>query len=198
MKKAFVITIVSAMLVCSLTACGGGTAESSSSVAEETTTAVTTTTATETQDALPATTPSQEETGSTADAEENPLMKYINPLVQRSEELELPALAEVTDPDMILDYFKLDKNKYPDMIIMQCPMSAAMAEIIVINTQDKDSAKSDLEIRKEKLINTDVFYPDHEDIAKNSIIGEDGDYVYFIATTDAKLVEEALKAELEK
>lgn len=198
MKKAFITAVVSAMLMCTLTACGG-TTESSSSVAEETTT-VTTTTATESQsEALTAvTTPSQEETESTADAEENPLMKYINPLVQRSEELELPALAEVTDPDMILDYFKLDKNKYPDMVIMQCPMSAAMAEIIIINTQDKDSAKSDLEIRKEKLINTDVFYPDHEDIAKNSIIGEDGDYVYFIATTDAKLVEEALKAELEK
>lgn len=193
MKKAFVITTVLAILVCSLTACGGGTAESSSSVAEGTTTAVTTT-----EEALTADTSLQEETESTADAEENPLMKYITPLVQRSDELELSALDEVTDPNMILDYFKLDKNKYPDMIVMQCPMSAAMAEIIIIKTQDKESAKSDLEIRKEKLINTDVFYPDHEDIAKNSIIGEDGDFVYFIATIDSKLVEEALKAELEK
>lgn len=190
MKKVFMLTILSAMMMSLLTACGG-TTESSSSVGE-----VTTTTNTELLVAVTTTEETQESTAE--DVEENPLMKYVTPLVERSEELELPALAEVTDPEMILDYFKLDKNKYPDMIIMQCPMSAAMAEIIIINTEDKESAKSDLEIRKDKLINTDVFYPDHEDIAKNSIIGEDGNFVYFIASTDAKLVEEALKAELEK
>lgn len=190
MKKVFMLTILSAMMMSLLTACGG-TTESSSSVGE-----VTTTTDTELLVAVTTTEETQESTAE--DIEENPLMKYVTPLVKRSEELELPALAEVTDPEMILDYFKLDKNKYPDMIIMQCPMSAAMAEIIIINTEDKESAKSDLEIRKDKLINTDVFYPDHEDIAKNSIIGEDGNFVYFIASTDAKLVEEALKAELEK
>ena len=73
-------------------------------------------------------------------------------------------------------------------------MSAALAEIIIINPADSklEEAKTDLKARKEKLIKTDAFYPDHKNIAEKSIIGDVGGYAYMIVGSAANEGEKAL------
>lgn len=121
----------------------------------------------------------------TADSPENsPLADAVSAV---TDAVEWPAMEQITDPDIALEFFKLDLNNpnYNDIIIMQCPMSAVMAEIIVINAQDVDSAKDDLLQRQAKMRETDAFYPNDVEIAENSIVGTSGNYVYFLAGINA-------------
>lgn len=107
---------------------------------------------------------------------------------------EWPALMEVTDPQMLSDFFLLDagNEKYRNMIVLQCPMSATMTELIIIETSDTDAAVSDLEARRQKAIEQDAFYPNDVDLANASIVGREGDYAYFILAGDAAEAEKAL------
>lgn len=113
---------------------------------------------------------------------------------------EWPKMVKIEDNDMAEEFFKLDleNENYVEISILQSPMSASLAEIIIINPADGklDTAKEDLETRKEKLITTDAFYPDHKNIANESIIGEAGGYVYLIVGLDAEDGEKALKNKL--
>ncbi len=114
--------------------------------------------------------------------------------------VEWAKLDEVTDEQILTEFFKLDKNNanYKDIIVMQCPMSAVTAELILIEAQDGkvEDVKADLEARREKLINVDAFYPDSQAIAEDSIIGVHNNVVYFIAAEKAAESEEILKTEL--
>lgn len=107
---------------------------------------------------------------------------------------EWPALMEVTDPQMLSDFFLLDagNENYRNMIVLQCPMSATMTELIIIETSDTDAAVSDLEARRQKAIEQDAFYPNDVDLANASIVGTEGDYAYFILAWDAAEAEKAL------
>ncbi len=109
---------------------------------------------------------------------------------------EWPKMMKIEDNEMAKDYFKLDleNENYVEISLLQSPMSAVLAEIIIINPADGklDTAKEDLETRKEKLITTDAFYPDHKNIANESIIGEAGGYVYLIVGLSAEDGEKAL------
>ena len=109
---------------------------------------------------------------------------------------EWPNMVKVEDNEMAKEFFKLDlKDKdYVEISIFQCPMSAALAEIIIINPADSklEEAKIDLKARKEKLIKTDAFYPDHKNIAEKSIIGDVGGYAYMIVGSAANEGEKAL------
>ena len=62
-------------------------------------------------------------------------------------ESEWPVLMEVTDEVILKEFFLLDpaNENYKEMIVMQCPISAAMSEIIIINADDVSAAESDLE-----------------------------------------------------
>ena len=115
-------------------------------------------------------------------------------------EVEWAALDRITDNEIAQEFFKLNlKNpEYKDIVIMQCPMSAVLAEMIIIETDNVDGAKADLEARKDKLINVDAFYPNAVEIAENSIVGTYNNIVYFIAAENAEASEEILRAELEK
>lgn len=92
-----------------------------------------------------------------------------------------PFLMEVTDEMILKDYFLLDKSNenYEELIVMQCPMSAQMCEIIIIKAKDVEAAKTDLEARQKKAQDTDAFYPADVENAANSIVGTKGDYAYF-------------------
>ena len=106
----------------------------------------------------------------------------------------------ITDNEIAQEFFKLnlENPEYKDIVIMQCPMSAVLAEMIIIETDNVDGAKADLEARKDKLINVDAFYPNAVEIAENSIVGTYNNIVYFIAAENAEASEEILRAELEK
>lgn len=95
---------------------------------------------------------------------------------------EWPSLWEVTDTQLMTDYFLLDpaNENYKNMLILQCPMSANMTEIIIIEAEDVSAAKADLEARQKKAQEQDAFYPDDVERAASSIVGTEGDYAYYL------------------
>lgn len=122
------------------------------------------------------------------DTSENPLMPVVDKVLSESE---WPAMEEVTDPVIISDFFTLDPENanYRELIIMQCPMSASMSEIIIIDAEDTESAKADLEARQTKAIETDAWYPHDQELAAASIVGTNGSYAYFIIGDNAAAAE---------
>ena len=109
-----------------------------------------------------------------------------------------PALERIEDPDFIADFFLLDagNDNYKDLLILKCPMSANLSELIIIEADDVSSAKADLEERRKKAQEKDAFYPDDVDKANASIVESEGTYAYFILGNDPEGVESALAAYL--
>lgn len=127
----------------------------------------------------------------------NPLQNLV--LATMGDFSDWPSLSEVSDEFILSDYFLLDKNNpnYEQLIVMQCPMSAVMCEIIIIKADDVDAAKADLEARQKKAQDTDAFYPDDIERAGNSIVGTKGDYAYFLICENPSEAEELLTAAIE-
>lgn len=113
---------------------------------------------------------------------------------------EWPAMMEITDEMMLTEYFMIDpaNANYRNFMVMQCPMSAIMSEIIIIEADDVDAAKADLDARRNKAITQDAWYPNDVELAEASIVGTEGNYAYFILAGSAAEAEtaivEALKA----
>lgn len=109
---------------------------------------------------------------------------------------EWPFMEEVTDSVIINEFFTLDPDNanYTGFIIMQCPMSASMSEVIIIEANDVDSAKADLDARRTKAIEIDAWYPHDQELAAASIVGTNGNYAYFIIGDSAEAAETALNA----
>lgn len=113
---------------------------------------------------------------------------------------EWPEMMEITDTMMLTDFFLLDpaNENYRNMLVLQCPMSAVMTEVIIIEANDVEAAKADLTARRDKAIAQDAFYPNDVELAEASIVGSEGDYAYFIlagAAADAEpAIVEAIKA----
>lgn len=119
----------------------------------------------------------------------------LNAIVNEvTSKVEWAKLDTIEDSSIINEFFTLDAENpnYNQLLVMQCPMSAVIAEIILIDANDVDSATQDLNARRDKLINTDAFYPEHKEIAEQSIIGNSGNIVYFIASQNAQESEKIL------
>lgn len=131
------------------------------------------------------------ETDGGENADPNPLQPLADAALSVGE---WPSLWEVTDPMILSDFFLLDaeNENYRNMIVLQCPMSATMTEVIIIEAEDAESAKSDLEARRQKAIDQDAFYPNDVDLANASIVGTEGNYAYFILAGSAAEAETAL------
>lgn len=127
----------------------------------------------------------------------NPLQAVVDAALAVGE---WPAMMEITDTMMLTEYFKLDPENanYRNLMVMQCPMSATMSEIIIIEADDVEAAKADLNARRDKAISQDAWYPNDVELAEASIVGTEGDYAYFILAGSADEAEtaivEALKA----
>lgn len=192
-----IIAAAAAVSMCiMLAACGGdsGSADNASTSAETTSAADVSETKTEAD---------TEEAGGESGTVEG-VTDSANPLQPLADAAtsvgEWPALMEVTDPQMLSDFFLLDagNENYRNMIVLQCPMSATMTELIIIETSDTDAAVSDLEARRQKAIEQDAFYPNDVDLANASIVGTEGDYAYFILAWDAAEAEKALAEAVRK
>ena len=208
MKK--IIAMISAFAMCAamLTACG-----SDNSTAETTTAADTTVSdaadapeaetdaaesETDSVDEEPAETEGSEEAPS-ADAPvedggeiaANPLQPIADAALAAGE---WPAMMEVTDTMMLTDFFILDpeNSNYRSLLVMQCPMSATMSEIIIIEAEDVESAKADLNARRDKASAQDDFYPNDVELAEASIVCSEGDYAYFLLAPAAAEAETAI------
>lgn len=143
--------------------------------------------------------PAEDETPSEDSGEvgANPLQTVVDAALAVGE---WPAMMEITDEMMLTEYFRIDpaNANYRNFMVMQCPMSATMSEIIIIEADDVEAAKADLEARREKAITQDAWYPNDVELAEASIVGTEGDYAYFILAGSAAEAEtaivEALKA----
>lgn len=170
----------------SLTACAKDSAEGTASATESETTTTTVTTASEatvdTEDTVD--TENTEEVTDGGSESANPLMPIVDAVIT---EIEWPSLWEVTEPQMISDFFTLDaaNENYKNLLVMQCPMSALLSEIIIIEAEDVNAAKADLEARQLKAQTQDAFYPDDVERAGASIVGTEGNYAYFIMGNSA-------------
>lgn len=125
----------------------------------------------------------------------NPLMPIIDKVLAESE---WPVLAEVTDEAILKDYFLIDpaSESFEQLIVMQCPMSAQMSEIIIIKAGsgelDAKTAYETLSGRRTKAIETDAWYPADKELADASIVRECSDYVYFIIGENAEAAEKSI------
>ena len=179
-----------------LTACGGtDNNEENTSVSSETPAVSTEADTSETSETSEETeAPADSETdgaGSENSGSANPLQPLMDAVLAVGE---WPALMEVTDAQILSDFFLLnaENENYRNLIVYQCPMSSPMTEIIIIEADDAEAAKSDLEARRTKAIEQDAFYPNDVDVANASIVGTEGNYAYFILTAIAADAEPAL------
>lgn len=120
---------------------------------------------------------------------DNPLYPAVEKALSESE---WPSMSEITDEVILKEFFLLDPAKYDEFIVMQCPISAIMSEIIIIKSDDVASAEADLEARKQKAIDTDAWYPEDQELAASSIVGTNGDYAYFIIGSSASEAEKSI------
>lgn len=134
---------------------------------------------------------SETEASAEEEVSDNPLYPAVEKALSESE---WPSLMEVTDEVILKEFFLLDpaNENYKEMIVMQCPISAIMSEIIIINADDVSAAEADLEARKTKAIEQDAWYPNDQELAAASIVGTNGNYAYYIIGTNASSAEQSI------
>lgn len=99
----------------------------------------------------------------------------------------------VTDEYILRTRFLIDDPaQYDELIVMQCPASAVVSEIILIRDDDTAAAEELLERRRTKAIEKDSLYPEDRKIAESSAVGTVGQVAYFIMGEHAREGEEAL------
>ena len=191
MKIKKIAAALAAVLCVGLAGCGNNTSE-------EVTTSAENTTASETTAATVTIPPTEcpgdtEEDAAAAEGEDsaNPLQPIADAGLAVGD---WPALWEVDDAMILEDFFLLDgsNENYRNMLVLQCPMSANMTELIIIEANDVNAAKADLEARQKKAQEQDAWYPDDVERAGASIVGTEGDYAYFILCGNPDEVEKAI------
>lgn len=186
MKK---LILSAAALIISAVLCGCSGEENASSLQ---------TTAAGTEETTVVSTPLSDASGESDDTQTAPtLSELANAALSVGE---WPAMAEISDADIILEDFEIDinDNKIEDIYIKKCPMSATMAEIIIIKSKNGEvnHAVDLLNARKQSLITKFAFYPSDKEIAEGALIGSLGDYAYMIAAGSAAEGKDALLAAL--
>ncbi len=108
---------------------------------------------------------------------------------------EWPQLQPIEDNTMLKEYMLIDAENpdFEEVYAVRPMMSGQISEVIVIKAADGkiDAAKSALEARKEKLVSTDAFYPEHKEFAEKAIIETVGNYAILICHENT---EDGLKA----
>lgn len=203
MKIRKIITAAAVLTACALllTACGKDSSQGTASASDTGTETTTESSAVNTEDTTTEDTSSEDipesipNNNDGEDAPEDIPVEGQNPLQPIADAAlavgEWPTLWEVTDPQLMTDFFLLDaaNENYKNLLILQCPMSANMTEIIIIEAEDVSAAKTDLEARQKKAQEQDAFYPDDVERAAASVVGTEGNYAYFLVgdnTPDAE------------
>lgn len=191
MKIRSIAAALAAVLCIGLAGCSDNTGDEVTTSAENTTTSATTTEATEATGEAEATSAAEDDAPAEDEEAANPLQHIADAALAVGE---WPALWEEKDAQILEDFFLLDASNtnYRNMIVLKCPMSANLTELIIIEADDVDAAKADLEARQKKAQDQDAWYPDDVERAGASIVGSEGDYAYFIMCSDPDEVEKAL------
>ncbi len=198
MSKKILSVILTAALLISVASCGNKSNEetTTTTAAAETTPVETTSAEAETTDA-PAeeTTDATEETPAEDDAAGASKTMELTDVIMNSG-VELPATTVVEDPAIISDVLQYDTSLFAEYTITMHLMSAHLIEITVAKPAEgkEADALAFLENRMNQLKTEVAFYPEQQDTADQTVVGEAGGYVYLICCDDAPKAEEALKA----
>lgn len=205
-RKIAAITAVIAVCAALFTACSKDNADEQTTSADtsDTTSAESTSAAesvsdtessTDTESESDTETDTEESADEGAEDEETISNNTLMPIAEAALAVgEWPSLWEVEDPDILSDYFLLDYNNsnYKNMLVLQCPMSANMTEIIIIEADDVSAAAADLEARQKKAQEQDAFYPADVERAGASVVGSEGNYAYFLMGDNTPDAEKAI------
>lgn len=194
MSKKFLSVILTAALILTAASCGTTeeeTTTTTTTAAAETTPEETTTEA-ETEEAE---TEATEETPAEDDATTSSETQKLTDVIMNSG-VELPATTVVEDPAIISDVLQYDTTLFSEYTITMHLMSAHLIEITVAKPAEgkEADALAFLENRMNQLKTEVAFYPEQQDTADQTVVGEAGGYVYLICCDNAPKAEEALKA----
>lgn len=208
MKMKKIIAVTAALVVCGtmLAACGTSSndnAETTAATTTETTTVSETVSESETESVSETESETESEASVSEEdvaAEENPLKPAVEAVINAVGQDNLPFLDELKEPEFLKEFYLIDPDNenFENIIVYYCPMSATMCEIIIIEAKDGqvDAAKETLEARQKKAKEQDAFYPADVENAEASIVGTDGNYAYFLLSSNAADMETALKEAL--
>lgn len=183
MKKIIVMLMSACLLTAAFTACSN---KKENKPANESSVSETTVESSESM---------TEESSSSESAESGMLTGALSDIGDKIEEVgEWSMMDTIEDKDTALQMTGLDieNPNYKNVYIRKAMMSAAFGEYIIIEADDVDAAVKDLEARRTKLIEQDAFYPEHKDLAEETIVGKSGKYAYLIARENPSEVEKTL------
>lgn len=191
MSKKILAVILTATLIVTAAACGNDETEIT------TTTPAETTTTTEVQEDV---TDVEEETEDEApEAEEGATAgdvscQTLSDAVINSG-VEFPAIGLVEDEAILTDVMGYDLSLFSEYSITMHMMSAHLIELTIVKPAEgqKDAALEHLNNRMNQLKTEVAFYPEQQETADQTVVGEAGDYLYLLCCNDAAKAEEALK-----
>lgn len=109
--------------------------------------------------------------------------------------VELPAIGLVEDEAILTDVLGYDLSLFSEYSITMHMMSAHLIELTIVKPAEgqKDAALEHLNNRMNQLKTEVAFYPEQQETADQTVVGEAGDYLYLLCCNDAAKAEEALK-----
>ena len=110
--------------------------------------------------------------------------------------VELPAIGLVEDEAILTDVLGYDLSLFSEYSITMHMMSAHLIELTIVKPAEgqKDAALEHLNNRMNQLKTEVAFYPEQQETADQTVVGEAGDYLYLLCCKDAAKAEEALLA----
>lgn len=110
--------------------------------------------------------------------------------------VELPAIGLVEDEAILTDVLGYDLSLFSEYSITMHMMSAHLIELTIVKPAEgqKDAALEHLNNRMNQLKTEVAFYPEQQETADQTVVGEAGDYLYLLCCNDAAKAADALKA----
>lgn len=110
--------------------------------------------------------------------------------------VELPAIGLVEDEAILTEVLGYDLSLFSEYSITMHMMSAHLIELTIVKPAEgqKDAALEHLNNRMNQLKTEVAFYPEQQETADQTVVGEAGDYLYLLCCNNAAKAADALKA----
>ncbi len=204
MSKKILAVILTAALIVTAASCGGNKDDevTTTTPAETTTTTEAVEDVTDIEEETTEDTEAEEEAPEAdAEAEEDnaaagELSCQVLSDVVINSGVEFPAIGLVEDEAILTDVLGYDLSLFSEYSVTMHMMSAHLIELTIVKPADgqKDAALEHLNNRMNQLKTEVAFYPEQQETADQTVVGEAGDYLYLLCCNDAAKAEEALKA----
>lgn len=198
MSKKILAVILTAALIVTAAACGNKEEEiTTTTPAETTTTTEAVEDVTDVEEETDATTeaPEAEDDTATDGATSDLSCQALSDVVINSG-VELPAIGLVEDEAILTDVMGYDLSLFSEYSVTMHMMSAHLIELTIVKPAEgqKDAALEHLNNRMNQLKTEVAFYPEQQETADQTVVGEAGDYLYLLCCNDAAKAADALKA----